>query len=70
MTKALKKAFETASGLPDKEQDALAGIVLTVVERSRGASRIDLAEFARRARDEAARNGMTQEIFDELTTHG
>ena len=69
MTKALKKAFETASVLPEKDQDALAGIVLMVVERSRGASRIDLAEFARRARDEAARNGMTQEIFDELTTH-
>ncbi len=67
MTKALDKAFKTASALPEKEQNAVADIVLTVVDRSMGTSKINLAEIARRSRAEAASKGMTEEKFDELT---
>ena len=66
MTKTLEKAFEAARALPDKDQDIVASVVLTVVGRSKGAQRIDIAEVARKAREEAARNGMTQETFDKI----
>ncbi len=35
MTKALKKAFEAASRLPDTEQDALAAAILEELESER-----------------------------------
>lgn len=70
MTKALKKAFKTASSLPEKEQDLLADILLTVIERSKGPAGANLSEIARRGREEAARMGMTEKKLDELMANG
>lgn len=70
MTTALKKAFETASSLPEKEQDLLADILLTVIERSQGPAATSISEIARRGREEAARKGMTEKKFDELMADG
>ena len=67
MTKVLEKAFDAARTLSSKDQDLVANVVFTVIERSKGAGKIDIAELARRVREEAARNGMTEEIFEQLT---
>ncbi len=65
-TRNLEKAFEAARTLPEKDQNLVASVVLSVVKHSKGARRIDLDELARRVSREAKRRGMTQEIFDEI----
>ncbi len=71
MTKLLNKAIERVSGLPDDEQDAIAGIILDEIEdearwrASFAASQEALARLAEDARKEIA-DGRTQP-FDPAT---
>lgn len=65
-TENLEKAIEAARALPEKDQDLVASVVLSVVERSKGVGKIDLDEVARRISREAKTRGMTQDIFDQI----
>ncbi len=71
MTKLLKKAIERVSGLPDEEQDAIAGIILDELEDEArwratfAASGDALARLAGEARKEIAEGGV--EPFDPAT---
>ncbi len=71
MTKLLKKAIERVSGLPDDEQDAIAGIILDELEdearwrASFTASQDTLARLAGDARKEIAEGNV--EPFDPAT---
>lgn len=66
MTKVLEKAFKAARALPDKEQNLVAEVVFSVVERSKNLDKIDIDKLARRVSSEAKKRGMTQEIFDKI----
>ncbi|NQU60311.1 MAG: hypothetical protein HQ512_04210 [Rhodospirillales bacterium] len=71
MTKLLKKAIDRVSGLPDDEQDAIAGIILDELEdevRWRGAfasSQDALARLAGEAKQEIVEGNV--EPFDPAT---
>ncbi len=68
MTKVLEQAIEAARALPDKEQNLVAEVMLSVVGRSKNLDKIDIDELARRVSREAKQRGMTQEIFDKILT--
>ena len=66
MTRELEQAIDAARALPDKDQNLVANVIFSVVERSKGTDKIDLDKLARRVSREAKRQGMAQEIFDKI----
>lgn len=66
MTKVLEQAIDAARALPDKEQNLVAKVIFSVVERSKDLDKIDIDKLARRVSREAKQRGMTQEIFDKI----
>ena len=66
MTKVLEQAIDAARALPDKEQNLVAKVIFSVVERSKDLHKIDIERLARRVSREAKQRGMTQEIFDKI----